>query len=104
MTEFVTAVTTDEIKPGERLVVGIDDVWIVIFNIDGAYYAVEDMCTHEEYELSGGALDGYTLECPKHGACYDVRSGAVLAPPALIPVRTFEVRVVGDEVQIARPS
>ncbi|HVU12490.1 MAG TPA: non-heme iron oxygenase ferredoxin subunit [Phototrophicaceae bacterium] len=102
MAEFVTVATTDEIQPGDRIVVEVGDVWVVIFNVDGQYYAVEDMCTHEEYYLSEGHLDGFSLECAKHGAQFDVRTGKVLAPPALIPVKTFQVQVVGDEVQVAR--
>jgi len=77
MAEFVTVATTDEIPPGERLVVEIDDVWVVIFNVGGQYYALEDMCSHEEYYLSEGALDGYALECAKHGAQFDVRRRAI---------------------------
>ncbi len=101
MPEFVTVATTDEIKPGERIVVGIGDVWVVIFNVDGAYYAIEDMCTHEEYYLSEGTLDGCEIECAKHGARFDIRSGEVMAPPALVPVKTFETRVVDGEIQVA---
>ena len=98
---FVTAATTDELEPGDRIVVEIDDVWVVIFNVGGAFYAVQDQCTHEAYDLSEGHLDGYALECAKHGAQFDIRTGKVLAPPALVPVRTYEVRVVGDEIQVA---
>src|SRR3990172_5268900 len=102
MPEFVTVATTDEIKPGERLVVEIDGVWIVIFNVDGDYYAVKDMCTHEEYYLSEGALMGCALECAKHGAQFDIRTGEVLAPPAVIPVKTYPVQVIDNQVQVAR--
>ena len=102
MTEFVTAATTDEIPPGERLVVEIDDVWVVIFNVGGQYYALEDMCTHEEYYLSEGMIDGYEVECAKHGARFDVRDGKVMAPPAVIPVKWYQVRVVNNEIQVSR--
>jgi 3-phenylpropionate/trans-cinnamate dioxygenase ferredoxin subunit len=102
MSEFVTVATISEIAPGERLVVDIDDVWVVVFNVGGTYYAVEDMCTHEEYYLSEGVLDGYAIECTKHGARFDVRNGKVLAPPAVTPVKWYEVRVVSDEIQVSR--
>jgi 3-phenylpropionate/trans-cinnamate dioxygenase ferredoxin subunit len=102
MTEFVTAATTDEIQPGDRIVVEIDDVWVVIFNVGGKYYALEDMCSHEEYYLSEGIIDGYAIECAKHGAQFDVRNGKVLAPPAVSPVKWYEVRVVNNEVQVSR--
>ncbi|MEO8397948.1 MAG: non-heme iron oxygenase ferredoxin subunit [Chloroflexota bacterium] len=102
MTEFVTVATTDEMAPGERIVVEVDDVWVVIFNVGGQFYAIEDMCSHEEYMLSEGEIDGYSLECPKHGARFDVRDGKVLAPPAVSPVKAYAVRVVGHEVQLGR--
>ena len=102
MPDFITVATTDEIKPGERIVVEIDDEWVVVFNVGGEYYAVRDMCTHEEYYLSEGTLDGYALECAKHGARFDVRSGEVLAPPAVVPVKTYAVRLLDGQVQVAR--
>lgn len=102
MPEFVTVATTDELKSGDRIVVEIDDVWVVVFNVDGKYYALEDMCSHEEYYLSEGTLDGYALECAKHGAQFDIRNGQVLAPPAVIPVKWYATRIVGDEVQVER--
>lgn len=101
MTEFVTVAKTSDLPPGERLVVELGRDWIVIFNVDGQYYAINDTCTHEEYPLSEGSLDGYAIECVKHGACFDIRTGAVLAPPAFIDVKTYEVRVENDEIQIA---
>jgi 3-phenylpropionate/trans-cinnamate dioxygenase ferredoxin subunit len=100
MAEFVTVATTDEVKPGDRLVFEIGRQWIVLLNVDGHYYAVEDNCTHEEHTLSDGALDGHALECSKHGAQFDVRDGKVLAPPAHVAVRTYPIRVEGDDIQI----
>lgn len=101
MTNFVTVATTDELKPGERLVVEINRRWILLVNVDGQYYAIEDNCTHEEHPLSEGQLDGCSIECSKHGAVFDLRNGEVQAPPAHLPVRTFDVRVEGNEVQVA---
>lgn len=102
MPEFVTVATVDELKSGDRIVVEIDDVWVVIFNVDDHYYALEDMCSHEEYYLSEGELDGYAIECSKHGAQFDIRSGEVLAPPAVTPVKWYQVRVQDGEVQVER--
>ncbi len=102
MPEFVTVATVAELKSGDRIVVEIDDVWVVIFNVDDHYYALEDMCSHEEYYLSEGELDGYAIECSKHGAQFDIRSGAVLAPPAVTPVKWYQVRVQDGEVQVER--
>jgi 3-phenylpropionate/trans-cinnamate dioxygenase ferredoxin subunit len=58
---------------------------------DGRFYAIEDRCSHEDYALSEGELDGYTVECPRHGSRFDIRSGDVLNPPAVLPVVTFAV-------------
>jgi 3-phenylpropionate/trans-cinnamate dioxygenase ferredoxin subunit len=100
MAEFITIATTDEIKPGERLVVEIGRHWVAVFNIDGTYYAVRDVCTHDDGPLAEGAVYGCEIECPRHGARFDLRTGAVTAPPAVRPVPTYVVRVVGDDIQL----
>ncbi len=102
MSEFVTVATIDEVKLGDRIVVEIGEVWVVIFNVDNHYYALEDMCSHEEYYLSEGELEGYAIECSKHGAQFDIRNGQVLAPPALTPVKWYQVRVEDGNVQVER--
>ncbi|NWG16572.1 MAG: non-heme iron oxygenase ferredoxin subunit [Chloroflexi bacterium] len=103
MTEitFTPVATTDEIQPGERLVVELGRRWVAIFNVDGHYYAIEDVCTHDDGPLADGELYGCDIECPRHGARFDIRTGKVTAPPALVDVPTYEVRVVGDEIQVA---
>lgn len=100
MAEFVTVATTDEVKPGERIVVEIGRHWVAVFNVDGQYYAIRDVCTHDDGPLADGELDGYEIECPRHGARFDIRDGRVTAPPAVRPVPFYPVRVEGDEVQI----
>lgn len=102
MTDFITVATTDEIQPGERLVIEFGRHWVAIFNVNGQFYAIEDLCTHDDGPLAEGKLDGYTIECPRHGACFDIRTGKVLSPPALIDVPAYDVQIVGDEIQIAR--
>lgn len=100
MAEFVTVATTDEIQPGENIVVEIGRQWIAVFNIDGEYYAIRDVCTHDDGPLAEGTLYGCEIECPRHGARFDVRTGEVKAPPALVPVPTYAVRVVGTDIQV----
>jgi 3-phenylpropionate/trans-cinnamate dioxygenase ferredoxin component len=102
MTDFVAIAKTDEVKPGERIVVEIGRYWIAVFNIDGTYYAIADVCTHDDGPLAEGELTGCEIECPRHGARFDVRTGKVTAPPAVIDVPRFDVRVEGDEIQVAR--
>lgn len=87
-----------ELLPGEHRVVWDGDVAIAVFNIDGVLYAVEDVCTHDGGDLATGELVGYEIECPRHGARFDVRTGAVLCPPAYEPIAKFPVRIEGDSI------
>ena len=94
--------TTAELLPGEMKVV-FDEVTaapIAVFNLDGMFYALEDQCSHEDFELSAGHFDGNTgqVECVLHGAKFDVREGTALCAPAYEPVAKFPVRV--DDVGI----
>lgn len=100
MAEWITVAKTDEIGPGERDVVEIDGYYIAIFNVDGRYYAIEDACTHDDGPLAEGELRGYEIECPRHGARFDIRTGDVLSLPAVTPTRRYDVRVEGDEIQV----
>ena len=91
-THWIRVCAAGELLPGEFKVVYDGDVPIAVYNIDGELYAIEDVCTHDGGELAGGALVGYEVECPRHGARFDVRSGAVTAPPAYEPVARFPVK------------
>ncbi|MEQ8673326.1 MAG: non-heme iron oxygenase ferredoxin subunit [Aggregatilineales bacterium] len=101
MTDFITVAKTDEIKPGERDVFGIGRKWVAVFNIDGTYYAIEDVCTHDDGPLAEGDLTGCVIACPRHGATFDIRDGKVLSAPALVDVPAYEVRVQNDEIQLS---
>ncbi|MGH2541671.1 MAG: Rieske 2Fe-2S domain-containing protein, partial [Ardenticatenaceae bacterium] len=68
------------------------------------FFAIDDVCTHDGGPLGEGELDGAAIECPRHGARFDVRSGEALSMPAILPVRPYRVQVVGDEIQIAIPD
>jgi len=67
---------------------------------DGSYYALGDICTHEEYSLSEGELWGFDVECPAHGSRFNLQTGAVTGLPAVIPARTYPVTVEGDDVYV----
>lgn len=82
-----------ELLPGEFKVVWDHDVAIAVFNVDGELYAVEDVCTHDGGELAGGEIHGHEVECPRHGARFDLRTGAALCPPAHEPIAKFPVRI-----------
>ncbi|TVR19089.1 MAG: non-heme iron oxygenase ferredoxin subunit [Anaerolineaceae bacterium] len=103
MSDFITIGTLDELSPGgEPIVVDINRRWVAVYNIDGNYYAIEDRCTHDDGPLAEGELNGCIVTCPRHGARFDVTSGEALSGPAgTINVPTYDVRVVGDEIQIS---
>lgn len=87
-----------ELGPGQ--VKRIDDPPIAVFNVNGALFAIGDICTHAEASLSEGRVDGDTVECPLHGACFDLRTGEALTPPAIEPVQTFAVVLQDDNVYV----
>jgi 3-phenylpropionate/trans-cinnamate dioxygenase ferredoxin component len=95
---------TASIADGDYAQVEVDTVLVAVFNIHGAFYAIEDTCTHDGGELAGGALDNDVVICPRHGARFCLRTGAALTPPAYEPVRTFETRIVGDMVEVKAPD
>jgi 3-phenylpropionate/trans-cinnamate dioxygenase ferredoxin subunit len=75
-------------------------LFVAVFNVDGRFYAIEDVCTHDDGPLADGELDGYEIECPRHGARFDLRDGRVLSMPAITPVPYYEVRVEGDDILV----
>lgn len=97
---FISIAKTSEIGPGEREVFEIDGLYIAIFNVGGTYYCIEDVCTHDDGPLAEGDLHGFEIECPRHGARFDIRTGKVLSMPAVVDVPWFPVRVEGDDIQV----
>jgi 3-phenylpropionate/trans-cinnamate dioxygenase ferredoxin subunit len=89
---------TAELLPGEHRVVDVDGVMIVVFNLDGEVYALEDVCTHDGGELASGTVHGHEIECPRHGARFDIRTGEVTCPPAYAPTAKFPVQVEAGAV------
>lgn len=92
---WVRVCTTAELLPGEMRLAWDRDTPILVFNYDGDFYALEDRCSHEDFELSAGRFDPdeATIECVLHGATFDVRDGRALCAPAYAPVVRFPVRV-----------
>jgi nitrite reductase/ring-hydroxylating ferredoxin subunit len=92
MNDWVRVGTRSELLPGEYRVVWDGDTAIAVYNIDGDLYAIEDVCTHDGGELAGGPVVGFEVECVRHGARFDLRSGGVTCPPAYEPVQVFPVK------------
>jgi nitrite reductase/ring-hydroxylating ferredoxin subunit len=97
---FVSAIKTTDVPPNGMVVVDVSGGRIAVANVDGVYYAFDDECTHEQCSLAEGDLAGTTVTCMCHGAEFDVRSGAVLAPPAVVPIRVYRTRIEGDSLYI----
>ena len=97
---FVTVARVGEIAPGGLKVVRLGDVPVAVFHLEDGYFAIEDVCTHDGGPVAEGPLCDGIIECPRHGARFDVRTGAVRRFPATAPVPTYAVRVVGDEIQV----
>jgi len=99
-TGFVTVARVGEIPVGGVKVVRLEDQPVALFHLEDGYYAMDDLCTHDGGPLAEGTLEDAVIECPRHGARFDVRSGAVLGLPATAPVPTYAVRIEGDEIQV----
>jgi 3-phenylpropionate/trans-cinnamate dioxygenase ferredoxin component len=105
MSEFINVATVDEIPPGDSKLVEIGFTGIALFNLDGEIYAIEDMCTHDGGPLvEGTVVNGCEVKCPRHGARFDIRTGAALSFPAFEPTRTFAVRIEGNQVWVESPT
>ena len=97
---FVTVLAAKDIPVNGIVAVDVGGTRIAVANVSGTFYAFDDTCTHEQCSLAEGDLESTTVTCMCHGAQFDVRSGAVLAPPALVPVKAYRTRVAGDALQI----
>ncbi|HEU4653415.1 MAG TPA: non-heme iron oxygenase ferredoxin subunit [Steroidobacteraceae bacterium] len=89
-----------DIPPGDFAQVEVDGIWVAVFNVNGSFYAIEDVCTHDGGGLAGGAMEGDVVICPRHGAKFCLRTGAALTPPAYEPVRCYQTRVVDGVVEV----
>ena len=88
---------TGEVSPGEALKVETNELALAVFNVDGSFYVTDDACTHGPGSLSEGYLEGDVIECNFHQGCFNVRTGAVVSPPCVVPVKTY-TSVVEDGI------
>ena len=102
MSELLDVCPVDELPAGQRRTVEWEGTEIGVFNCDGEFLAIEDVCTHDGGTLGDGPLDTTccTVECPRHGALFDLRTGAALTLPAYMPVETFPVLVEDGQIKI----
>jgi len=100
MSDWVSVARADELAPGQWKSVDVDGAQIAVFNLDGQYYAVEDVCTHDGGQLTGGSIEGAEIICPRHGARFCIKTGAALTAPAYEATAKFPVRIENGVVEV----
>ena len=90
----------DDVAPGEALKVETAGLTLAVYNVDGVFYVTDDCCTHGPGSLSEGFLDGEVIECNFHQGCFNVRTGEVVAPPCIVPIKTYPVSLENGTVYI----
>ena len=97
---WIPVASAASIPAGDYASVEVDGRFVAVFNVNGEFLAVEDVCTHDGEGLAGGELDGDVVVCPRHGARFCLRTGAALTPPAYEPVRTYATRITDGMVEV----
>lgn len=101
--EWIAAAGETELADGEFRILEVAGLIVALYRIGDGYYAIEDVCTHDGGELAGGPVEGFEIECLRHGARFDLRTGAALCAPAHVPTRTLRTRVRDGQIWIAAP-
>jgi 3-phenylpropionate/trans-cinnamate dioxygenase ferredoxin component len=100
MSDWVKVIQQSALAKGEHIIVDVDGIDVAVFNIDGSFYAIEDVCSHDGAPIADGLLDGDEIICPRHGARFCVKTGAVKAPPAYEDIPCFKVKIEDGLVQV----
>lgn len=100
VSEWIPAVRVEDVPVGEGFQVDISGALVAVWNVDGEFYATSDVCSHEETPLTAGDLWDTVIECPLHGAQFDVTTGEVLCLPAIFPIPTYPVKVEDGTVYV----
>jgi 3-phenylpropionate/trans-cinnamate dioxygenase ferredoxin subunit len=97
---FVSAAKLEDIPQGQVKVVSVGDEEVALCNVDGAIFAVANVCSHDGGPLGEGYLIGDQIECPRHGARFDVRTGEATRLPAIVPIPTYAVKMDGRDILV----
>jgi 3-phenylpropionate/trans-cinnamate dioxygenase ferredoxin subunit len=101
MSSFIKVATRGELPRGGKKLAEVDGRAIAVFNVDDKFYAIDDVCTHDGGPLAEGELIGCEIECPRHGARFDVRTGRPLCMPAIESVAVHAVELRGEDIYVA---
>jgi len=102
--EFIEIAPASELPNGERLFIEVEGKAIVIFNIAGQYFAIGDVCTHDDGPVGDGDLEGFNVVCPRHGGEFDVQTGKAVQMPAVVDIPAYTVREVDGMIQVGVPK
>jgi 3-phenylpropionate/trans-cinnamate dioxygenase ferredoxin subunit len=97
---FIRAASMRDVSSGQVQVVEVEDEEIVLCNVQGTIYAIANLCTHDDGPVGEGELIGHEIECPRHGARFDVRNGEARSLPAVVAIPTYPVQIAGDEILV----
>ena len=101
--EFIPVAEVTELGNGERLIFEVGGEPIALFNIAGEYFAIADVCSHDDGPVAEGELLDHEIACPRHGARFDIKTGEALSLPAVVDIPAYPVRVEGDKILIGLP-
>lgn len=97
---FFPIIALDDLPSGERIFIEVDNEPVVVFNIGGDIFAIGDRCTHDDGPLGDGDVEDHQVTCPRHGAKFDIRTGAALTLPAIEPTTVFPTRINDGNIEI----
>jgi 3-phenylpropionate/trans-cinnamate dioxygenase ferredoxin subunit len=100
MSDFVRVCKSSDIPDPGKAVFEVEERFVVIFHLDGEFYALDDACTHDGGPLGEGTIDGFQIICPRHGARFDIRTGQAMTMPAVQSTPSHEVRIDGEDVLV----
>ncbi len=102
--EFIEIAPVSELPNGERLFVDIANKSIVIFNIAGQYFAIGDVCSHDDGPVGDGIIEGNNIVCPRHGGEFDIRTGRAMQMPAVVDIPAYPVKIIDGNILVGMPK
>lgn len=98
--QYLSLCKSSEVAPGQVIKVEKDGMTLAVFNIDGEFFVTDDACTHGPGSLSEGEISGEIVECDFHNGAFNIRTGEVVTPPCMIPLKTYKTRLNAGEISI----
>ena len=102
--DFYEIAAVDDLPDGKRIFVEIGENYLVVFNVGGKLFAIEDLCSHDDGPIGDGELEGYEVVCPRHGARFDLRTGKALTFPAVEDIPAYPIQIKDGKIQVGLPK